>query len=107
MSGKPAVTIGDTFGRWTVIERIGSSRNRTAIWLCRCECGGEGQVVSTSLLNGNSKSCGCLRKETVVKNLIDHKGRHICRKKLSDTKIKQMLRLRRMGRTLKELSEEF
>lgn len=38
-------------------------------WLCKCDCGSKQEVlVSTTMLkNGNTKSCGCLQKETVSK----------------------------------------
>ncbi len=33
------------------------------MWLCRCDCGTERPVERGSLLNGYSKSCGCLHRE--------------------------------------------
>lgn len=36
-------------------------------WLCRCDCGKECVVSSSSLINGNTKSCGCLHKERTSK----------------------------------------
>lgn len=57
------------FGRWTVIEKDLEKtflRNK-AYWLCKCECGTMKSVSGTSLLNGTSKSCGCLRKEQTSK----------------------------------------
>lgn len=32
-------------------------------WLCQCDCGSEAVVWAASLQNGDTKSCGCLRKE--------------------------------------------
>lgn len=54
---------GQRFGRWTVIRRQGSSGGK-ALWLCMCDCGNEGEVKSTNLRSGKSKSCGCYRKDT-------------------------------------------
>lgn len=54
---------GKTFGRLTVIARHGTAKNRAAIWKCACVCG-ESLIVESRLLNsGNTKSCGCTRKE--------------------------------------------
>lgn len=38
------------------------SNNRVS-WLCRCDCGNECIVPSSLLVNNNTKSCGCYRKE--------------------------------------------
>lgn len=58
---------GETVGRWTVVERAedrtSSSGIRVRQWLCRCSCGTEKVVLATSLRQGTSRSCGCLRKE--------------------------------------------
>lgn len=51
--------VGQTFGRWTVIAP-GSGRT----WICRCSCGQEKEVHHNALRSGNSRSCGCLRRET-------------------------------------------
>ena len=54
--------IGKKFGRWTVVAREQSGVPRT-LWVCKCECGGQKSVISTTLRNGNSQSCGCLQRE--------------------------------------------
>lgn len=56
---------GQTFGRWTILETIPKYKNGRTYCLCRCECGTEKYVVRYSLLNGDSKSCGCLAKEQI------------------------------------------
>lgn len=57
--------IGSTFGRLTVISFAGLNVNKKALWTCRCECGTEIVVVSSSLRKGNTNSCGCLHREIV------------------------------------------
>lgn len=61
---------GQRFGRLTVIKRVedyvtpkGQHQTR---WLCRCDCGTEKNIVSDSLRNGATTSCGCYRKEKVI-----------------------------------------
>jgi hypothetical protein len=68
MAAKLNDLTGRRFGRWTVIRRWGSKTYRyedgsvvVPLWLCRCDCGGEGVVDGGNLKNGHSKSCGCLR----------------------------------------------
>lgn len=53
--------IGRTLGRLTVLSFDGIHKKHGSMWLCRCSCGNE-KVVSRNGLNGNIKSCGCLRR---------------------------------------------
>ena len=32
------------------------------MWRCKCDCGKEVIVQSSNLINGNTKSCGCLKE---------------------------------------------
>lgn len=61
------------FGRLTVLSLIGKIRNRS-VFKCRCDCGEIAIVRSAYLTSGRTKSCGCLRRQTGLKNL---KGRGI------------------------------
>jgi hypothetical protein len=54
--------IGKIFGKLNVI-REGESSNKSRLWVCRCSCGNEIPVASRLLNSGNTKSCGCLRKD--------------------------------------------
>ena len=39
---------------------------------CLCECGIERDVKISSLINGSSKSCGCLHRENLIKRITKH-----------------------------------
>jgi len=54
---------GEKIGRLTVVGYAGSSKERIALWFCRCECGNFTRVHKRSLEIGNTKSCGCLHSE--------------------------------------------
>lgn len=58
---------GLKFGRWTVLNYEGrrkEPRGRfTTLWHCRCDCGNEKIITGSSLRNGLSLSCGCLKLE--------------------------------------------
>lgn len=54
---------GQRFGRLTVMKSAGKSSDRQYKWLCQCDCGKVIEVKSGNLHSGNTKSCGCLRKE--------------------------------------------
>lgn len=60
---------GQKFGRLEVICRdFEYQKNKNAdkpYWKCRCECGKIISVLGKSLREGNTKSCGCLQKDTI------------------------------------------
>ena len=63
---------GQKFGRLTVIklDEEKNAKNKQkgtykTYYICKCECGNVKSIVSTSLKNGQSKSCGCLSREKV------------------------------------------
>ena len=64
--------IGKTFGRLTVIKKIGPYKNRAIQWLCKCSCGNEHIVITSYLVHGKIKSCGCLQKEELAKRVTTH-----------------------------------
>ena len=62
---------GQKFGRLLVIERAGSNRG-SITYLCRCECGNEVIVPTSSLRSGNTKSRGCLSRENLLAQRTKH-----------------------------------
>ena len=65
---------GKKFGKLTVIELSEKSKHNTRRWRCVCECGNEIVTESSSIKNGNTKSCGCLISE-LSKQLPSHRHR--------------------------------
>lgn len=61
-----------TFGRLRVISRDKKNKHGVYTWLCVCECGNKIVVPCTSLKNGDTKSCGCLKRETVSNRMSTH-----------------------------------
>ncbi len=55
---------GQTFTRWTVLHHLPKIPGHKTQWLCRCLCGVERAALTGELRRGNSKSCGCLNRET-------------------------------------------
>ena len=57
------------FGRLVVIKQaedyVRPDGRREAQWLCKCDCGNDVVVISTSLKRGLTKSCGCFMRERV------------------------------------------
>jgi hypothetical protein len=70
---------GDKFGRWTFVGEswLELRRNRNVkIGKFVCECGVERVCEMHSVKRGNSKSCGCLRKEEISKANTKHSLRN-------------------------------
>jgi hypothetical protein len=61
---------GQKFGRLTVLEVSGKTKNRGLIWRCLCECGKVSEVSASSLVTKNTQSCGCLHRERITKHKI-------------------------------------
>ena len=59
---------GNRYGRLIAIQYVGHDKNRVALWLCKCDCGNEKTAQAINLQRGESKSCGCLYRETRIGN---------------------------------------
>lgn len=62
----PAIDLlGQKFGKLTVLKRDLSKTGGAAYWICECECDKHTilSVKGQNLRNGDTQSCGCLRKE--------------------------------------------
>lgn len=77
--GKKIDLTGQKFNRLTVVREGEPRKNFNEKyqrvftkyrWLCKCDCGNPNLVLvdSSSLKNGNTKSCGCLHQETAREN---------------------------------------
>jgi len=58
---------GQRFGRLTIIKEVEHLRQPNGgyrrMFLCKCDCGNEKVVRLSSLMNGDTSSCGCYKKE--------------------------------------------
>lgn len=64
--GKLIDITGQKFGRLTALKRVKNDKQNCVCYLCKCDCGKEVIVRSSSLKNGNTQSCGCLQKQTAI-----------------------------------------
>ena len=75
---------GKTYGRLTVIGRDPNppkmKYNTFVWWLCNCSCGGKTTVRGSTLRNGETKSCGCLRVELCTKRFAEPRRKYPNRK---------------------------
>ena len=67
---------GFRFGKLTVTDdftrSIGKYGNSVILWDCICDCGGTISVLSSGLLGGDVKSCGCLKGEVLRERNFTH-----------------------------------
>lgn len=61
----PRFSGGERVGRLTIIE-IAQLTDQGRSYRCVCDCGNEITVLGKSLARGNTRSCGCLRRETTA-----------------------------------------
>jgi len=64
--------VNQKFGRLTVIGRSENLKSGNSQWICRCDCGNITKVSRPRLINGTSKSCGCLRNENAKTRATTH-----------------------------------
>jgi hypothetical protein len=57
---------GQRFERWLVLG-LSRKEGKGYLWNCRCDCGTEKEVRTTSLRGGGTRSCGCLAREVLRK----------------------------------------
>lgn len=89
---------GQRFGKLVVLyqteDHVLSNGKRKAKWYCKCDCGNECDVIGMYLMNGDTKSCGCLQTERMdltgqtfgrltvlypADDVVDKRGNHITR----------------------------
>ena len=61
------------YGKLTAIEYLGKS-----MWRCKCDCGNEKIISKEAVVEGKTKSCGCL-KHNHPKNYKDLTGQRFGR----------------------------
>lgn len=56
---------GERYGRLTLVNEdpVRHGPHRKIRWVCRCECGSIGVFTRENLVNGKTRSCGCLFRE--------------------------------------------
>ena len=60
------------FGRLVAIKRIENNSNNRVQWECLCDCGEYTNKTANVLAKGDSKSCGCIKREILVKRNQKH-----------------------------------
>ena len=100
-----SILIGKRYGRLVILERaetVGKWKSRR--FKCRCDCGVEKVVYSTSLRSGTTQSCGCYARERSTTHGMVGKPEYetwaaLCQR-FKYTESKQYQRLKEQGITI-------
>jgi hypothetical protein len=68
----PIYTAGQRVCRLTLLQCIPSVNRSGERWVCKCECGTIKTVRRSGLLTGDSKSCGCLKRDHASSRFTKH-----------------------------------
>jgi hypothetical protein len=75
VSGQLIDLTGQRFSRLSVIELIKRNGDRPK-WLCQCDCGNSTILAGHALRSGNTKSCGCWKREESAARVAKLKFKH-------------------------------
>ena len=64
--------VGKHFGKLTVIQFVGRNKDYRDMWECQCVCGNKTVTDGKSLRNGNTKSCGCMKRTEAARKNTKH-----------------------------------
>jgi hypothetical protein len=60
---------GQRFGRLTALAPVRLDRDKSGrsliVWSCRCDCGSDTETRAANLVHGQTRSCGCLYRESI------------------------------------------
>lgn len=90
---------GHRYGRLTVLSLAPRAPSQRVRWLCRCDCGQETVVVTSDLRGGNTKSCGCHRRETGQKLWLTYGSAPSSKLDLLNRRFGNLLVIQDVGRT--------
>jgi hypothetical protein len=68
MSRRRLNLANDRFGKLVVVTEAKRGRSGQTRWLCKCDCGNEVVVTTGNLRSGNTKSCGCGKRDSSTWN---------------------------------------
>ena len=67
--------VGRDLGLWTLVKTLGSVKKSGKVRIMcrvRCECGTVKDITASSIVSGQSKSCGCRRSELTRNKSLKH-----------------------------------
>lgn len=75
---KTAPVLNQRFGRLVAVQEIGNVDGHGTMWKCVCDCKQVHYTQRTALVQGRTRSCGCLRRELSRLGLAAKKAKGLC-----------------------------
>lgn len=71
---KKIISVGDIYGYFTVLKTSidENSKNGHLFFIVKCKCGNIKTMRKCTVVSGRTKSCGCLKRELVIKRSKTH-----------------------------------
>ena len=69
---EPKDLTGEIFGRLRVLWKAPVTDDKKGRWTCICSCGKQVDILTGNLTRGNTKSCGCYKRESVKTSAKTH-----------------------------------
>ena len=76
MMKKEIIKKGDRYGRLVAIRFDHKDKYSQQFWLFKCDCGNKKVINVSNVKKGDTKSCGCLRKEIMKNKMTTHGMSH-------------------------------
>lgn len=67
--------LGRKFGRLKVVKKTDRKQYGKNVWVCECDCGGTIELNASTIKSGNTRSCGCFKKDLMAAKASDLLGR--------------------------------
>src|SRR5262245_41716041 len=64
--------IDERFGMLVIVAASDKRQSKKRLWVCACDCGGSTLATTGNLRSGNSKSCGCEKRQARVRGRTTH-----------------------------------
>ena len=74
MSNLKCIKYNERFGRLIILQEVPKTIKNRRRFLCKCDCGNLVEVNLNCLTLNNTRSCGCLNSETLIKRNYKHGG---------------------------------
>ena len=75
------LSIGQRFGKLTILKKTDKRQGKFIIYECQCDCGRISYASSSDLIQGHSKSCGCGKSEFLKEKALLRKNGNLVGKK--------------------------
>ena len=72
--GKARDLAGQRFGSLVAVRRVGTSPHGSALWLCRCDCGGGAEAAATRLCGAKKTRCGACSARALSRRRVFRKS---------------------------------